>query len=246
MLRSAAAGILLFTVTPLTDRPVSGVGQQPRDRADTSAIPIRVVSVQAVPNTRRITFVLQNTGKKTITAWNVSLAVPSAPDVARGGLGTDAYRSCAGLIPNESCMPPGSTAMATADMPSRAGETTTVVDVEPTVAIFDDKTFVGDAGFAEMVFKRRAVQRDALRAVMSDIQEAITAGATPEALASLLARLGPAGPENTDVVRAIMVRPIVVTAIADLRQGRGSSPTMLTDLLERLRGELAAAIAHSR
>jgi hypothetical protein len=221
-------------------RPSGFNGSQQR-----SDIPIRVVSVQPDPSTHKVTFTLQNVGDKAITAWDVVIVFGEGSVAKKGGLGVDAYRSFAGVAVTRNYMLPGALVTATADIPEGADAATPVVAV-PTAAVYADKSFVGDDQFVEMVFNRRAQDRDSWLAVVNDFEAAAANGVSLQALEAVRERMDAAlSQKPNDAIRRTMMRPNVEAAIAAVR--RGESPaTRFKLLLDEARSNLAAATAHVR
>jgi hypothetical protein len=205
-------------------------------------IPLSVFSVQVDPQQPTATFILQNTGPKTITAWHVSIAVGKTTS----GKGADGYRSFAGLTSDASHIPPGATITLTAAVPKGAAESSPAVSVTPDCAIFDDKSFVGDAKFAEFVFQRRSAELAAWQQVTEELDRVRLAGVTVPALEQVLAAMDGTPQNNAgDLVRQT-ARTNLTLAIADIRVGRSNPVTRLNGLLDTARRNLAATRANSR
>ena len=243
-------GPLPFLVASLlcvgTSAPTRTIEDASEPRQGASAVPLHVVSVHRLPDSRQIEFTLQNVGEKVITAWNVSFTVGTGKEAVTGGYGTDAYRAFVAGGPDARYILPGTTITAVVAMPSGA-DPSAAVAVTPRTAVFADKSTVGDPKDAEFVFQRRGERRDALLAMVKELETELKNGPTVESLERLLGRLDQSlAKKPSDPVRAIQVRPSLLIAIKEMADGRSASETGLDSLLARMQQDLAAAIAHSR
>jgi hypothetical protein len=211
--------------------------------AQPSIVPILVTAVQVNTDRPTVTFGLQNTSAKAITAWHVSIAVGNQTS----GRGVDAYRSFAGLTKDRSHLAPGGTITVTANLPSQVLESSVTPVITPTCAVFEDKSYAGDGKFADFVFQQRAAELAAWQQVTAALEKARTASAvnlsTLEGLLSTMDGL-PAS-ERATIVRQ-NARTNLSLAITAVRAGRSSAGPKLDSLLNNAHRNLAAAAAHSQ
>jgi hypothetical protein len=210
------------------------------------------ISVFSDPDGPAGTFLLQNTGSKAITAWH--LAVGAGGD--SGGLGVDAYRSFAGLIPDEAgtsrwgdvtYIAPGASIKVMAGITAGRGRGAAAGVMTPTCAVFDDRSFAGDAKFADFVFWRRGLERAAWSQITGELEKARARGvAGVPTLEAVLATIdGTSRNDGSDVVRQT-VRTNITLAIMSVRAGESSAASRLDGFLDEACRSLAAATAHSR
>lgn len=190
-----------------------------------------------------VTFNLQNTSAKAITAWHVRITLGDS----NSGKGTDAYRSFAGLTRDRAHIVPGGTIAVAASIPSGTVATSSPPVVQPTCAVFEDRSFAGDATFADFIFKRRSAELAAWQQVFGELDKARAGG--PVGLTTLEHVLSTmdASPQNdgADMVRQ-NARANLSLAIAAVRTEGASAASRLDGLLDRARRNLAAAMAHAR
>jgi hypothetical protein len=211
-----------------------------------AAVPLSILSSQIDGRQQTVTFTLQNTGTKTITAWEVAIVAGTEPDARYGGYGVDSFRSFAGLSQGGSALVPGSTAVVTAPLPSRSNALNPVV-ILPRVAIFADTSFIGDDRFAQLIFDGRAAQLAAWRDILHLLEGARNKGIVDStSLESILAGVNATilrdGP---DIVHQTF-RANLSQALSNVRTGKEPAASALTRFLDEARQNVAAAAAHSR
>jgi hypothetical protein len=132
-----------------------------------------VVSSDLDAVAQTVTFTVQNTGTKTITAWDVRMFVGDATS----GYGTDAYRSFAGLAKDTGRhIAPAAVFTATARpsrsrRPSIASQDVTAF-IEPVAAVFADKSSVGDQKQVDFIFQVRAKRLAGWQAAIIKLEHA--------------------------------------------------------------------------
>jgi hypothetical protein len=217
-------------------------------QGDSTPVPITVHSDLGESAGR---FLLENTGSKAITAWHLALGVDHS-----AGTGVDAYRSFAGLVPDEArtsrwgdvgYIAPGASIRVIASIQDGRGGSSPAAVITPTCAVFDDRSFAGDAKFADYVFRRRAIERDAWREITGALVKARARGVAGVPTLEAVRGTIDATPRNdaSDAVRQT-VRTNITIAIASIRAGESSADSRLDGFLDEARRSLAAATAHSR
>ena len=207
-------------------------------------VPISVLSEQVDPTRRVVTFVLQNTGTKVITAWDVRFVVGTEPDAKYGGIGVDAFREFAGLVGGQaSLIMPGGTIIRTAPLPPGSEQPATVV-ITPTAAVFADASFAGDEKFAQLIFDNRTAQLQSWQDIVRKLERTRDGGHVDlNELELLLSDLDSQPSRNGDIVRRTF-RANVSIAVANVRAGRGQARATLIQLLDDARHNVAVANAH--
>ncbi len=218
----------------------------PAKPSSAQSLPMSVLWAQADSQRKTVTFAIQNTGTKVITAWDVVIVVGTEPEARYGGYGVDAFRGFAGLVPGRSHIPPNGTVTVTADLPSGSEGLVPVV-VMPNSAVFADTSFAGDPKSAEFVFERRREQLEAWREIVQQLEAASQAQTLDvEPLELMLANVNASMQRNgVDIVRSTF-RANLSIAIGNIRAGRTQVAPALSRLLQEARQNVAVATAHSR
>ena len=219
----------------------------PYSRAQTtsSTVPLSVSVMRVDPSPRAVTFTVQNTGTKTVSAWHVRIAVGTEPDAAGGGYGVDAFRSLEGLFTGASSyIRPNELVTATADLPQGTKSVAPVV-ITPTTAVFADPSFAGDATFAQSVFDQRRQQLEAWQEIEGLLQEARTRGTVDaNALEQLLVTIDNSIAQHRDDVVRRTFRTNLALRLTDVRAGRAQALQVVTGMLDEASRNIAAVAAH--
>jgi len=213
------------------------------------SVPLSVLSSQVDYEKQTVTFALQNTSNRPVTAWHVDIVLGTAPHVHTGGYGIDAFRQFEKVSDSgseeASYLLAGATTTATAPLPFTARPSEPVV-ITPRLAVFADTSFSGDFRFAEAVFEKRANELEAWKDVVRRLQ--VAQGRRPldaAALKALVADLSAASYAHADVVR-IMARANVLAAIRGVKDGKESPAAALDRLMQDAQRNVAAATVHAK
>jgi hypothetical protein len=219
-------------------------GSQSSTQASSPALPLSVTVSQIDSTGRTVTFTVQNTGGKVITAWHVAIVVGSDRDAAHGGYGVDGFRQFEGLGPGQGYILPNGVMNATAKLPQGSDNVSPLV-VMPDVAIFADTTFVGDVKSVQWFFDRRRAQLAAWQEIAGALERARTSSTVDErTMELLLSTMDDSIARNgRDIVRQTF-RANLSLRLADVRAGRAQAVSTLTAFLQEASENIAAATAH--
>ena len=230
----------LFVTTVVASCLVMAPSQPPQ--ATEVAVPVRVSAVELSAVDPTISFNLENTGAKAITAWEVFVSVGDRTT----GRSVDAYRGLAGLTQPGSHILPGGTLSVTLPLPFRLTSSSVKPIVTVTGAIFEDKSSVGNAKWIDLVFQSRAGELAAWTEVVAELEKLraapiLGAGAVEEATA-----LFDVAPRNDggDSIRKV-TRTNLGLVTGDLSIGQAKAFSRLDLLLKLARDSRAAAAAHT-
>jgi hypothetical protein len=142
---------------------------------------------------------------------------------------------------------PGASIRVMASVTAGRGRGAAAGVITPTCAVFDDRSFAGDAKFADFVFWRRGLERAAWSQITGELEKARARGAADVAtLEAVLATIdGTSRNDGSDGVRQT-VRTNITLAIMTIRAGESSATARLDGFLDEARRSLAAATAHAR
>jgi hypothetical protein len=214
--------------------------------SSSEVVPMTVLWSQVNPERKTVTFALQNTGTKAITAWDVTITAGTEPEAKHGGHGADAFREFAGIVEGRSFILSNGSITATAQLP-RNSENLLPIVVKPAAAVFADNTSAGDPRFINLVFERRLAQLEAWQEISQHLENARKAGALDAAvLGQIQANVDTAiAQKGQDVVRSTF-RTNLALAIANVRAGKAQVPSTLERLLAEAHRTIAVATAHSK
>ncbi len=202
-----------------------------------------VFDLQLTADRPAVTFRLQNTTSKTITAWRVTVDVGGE----QSGYGADAYPSFAGLSKVANHIVPGGSISVTAPLPSGLSASSLQPRVIPSAVVFDDRSSEGDKEYIDFVFAHRAIQLVQWREIVAEF-DAVSrpASATLASMEHLLARLqsAPAG-EKPNMVRRTAIMNLS-WRVKSVSEGRATAQASVAALLEVARQNVAALSIHSR
>jgi hypothetical protein len=190
-----------------------------------------------------VTFLVQNTGVKAITAWHVTIAVGDESKA----FGVDAYRSFAGVADEQMHIMPGAVRSVTTNAPAALAASSSIAVITPTCAIFEDRSFAGDSKFADYVFRRRAAERAGLRQLNLELCQAKAAGPVSlTTLETLLSTMDVTVRSDGGDPHRQSVHANLAYGIARSRSGKSSAVLVLNGLLDDAKRDLAAVEAHAR
>jgi len=240
------SGIVLATLGFHRGQTLGAAATKAKAQAGSPAVLITVLSSQVDPTRRKVTFALQNTGTKVITAWDVTIVVGMEPEAKYGGHGVDAFRESEGLVDGRSFIVPGGTVTATANLPFES-ENLAPVAVTPSAAVFADTSFAGDARFAQLVFARRGVQLAAWQEIVRQLEQIrnTDSGDVGKLDVVLSDVNGSIARNGGDIVRTTF-RANLSLSIVNVRAGRRQALPELSRLLTEAHRNVAVATAHSK
>jgi hypothetical protein len=203
-----------------------------------TAVPLSIVSVQIDRAKNIVEFVLRNDSVKPVTAWQVAITYPDDSVTGNTGEGMDGYWN--------HHLAPGAVVTHSFRVHPRASSTPISVDIQPTAAVYADRSTIGDPKFAEHIFAERAREGRAWQEILAALEMArddTTTGTEPLQLArDYLA----ASTEDPDHPRKRIMRADLDRAIQGARLGRVNASALLTEFIEEARKRVTAATAHTR
>jgi hypothetical protein len=234
-LLSAVASVAVCLVTYPSHTFSSTQQQDP-------AMPVQVSAIQLDHSGRVVSFDLLNTATKTVTAWDVRVVVNGRIT----GESVDSYRSFAGLVPSRSYILPGGRLPVTLRQPSDPSSTSLSPSVTVTGAVFEDKSFVGNAEWVEFVFRSRAEEMTAWIQVVQEFEKLrVLPVLSLSALAASRSRFddhNDAGDGVRNATRSNLA--LVMRDVSAAHEAQALS--RLETLVQMARDSRIAAAAHSR